>query len=178
MDDGAPEVDVAPIACMAVLLLLSMAVPMPAVALLMRMFPRLHILPSQLPGQTRPSHGCAHAGSDKQPPVLLLQAHWLSSLVTWKLPRSYDAISTPVSRMGTISAAEGAQFGLESRQQPAFAVDRRGEGLMTLPTASYSRMPVTSHVLSTEARAPKTSILSYLRMTSDVPSWPITTVMK
>ena len=34
-----------------------------------------------------------------------------------------------------------------------------GEGLMTLLTASYSRMPVTSHVLSTDARAPNTSIL-------------------
>ncbi len=34
-----------------------------------------------------------------------------------------------------------------------------GVGLMTLLTASYSRMPVTSHVLRTDARAPSTSIL-------------------
>ena len=55
MDDGAPEVDVAPIACMAVLLRLSMAVLMPAVALLTRMLPRLHILSMQLPDRTRSS---------------------------------------------------------------------------------------------------------------------------
>ena len=37
-----------------------------------------------------------------------------------------------------------------------------GVGSMTLLTASYRRIPVTSHVLSTEARAPNTSILWYL----------------
>ena len=41
-----------------------------------------------------------------------------------------------------------------------------GVGLMTLLTASYSRMPVTSHVLRTDARAPKTSILWYLQEAS------------
>ena len=37
-----------------------------------------------------------------------------------------------------------------------------GVGLMTLLTASYSRIPVTSHVLRTDASAPNTSILWYL----------------
>lgn len=40
-----------------------------------------------------------------------------------------------------------------------------GDGLMTLLTASYRRMPVTSHVLRTDARAPNTSILWYLGVT-------------
>ena len=61
-----------------------------------------------------------------QPPVPPLQAHWLSSLATETPPRSYDARCAPVSRLGTISAVEGMQLGLNSRQQPAFAVDRRG----------------------------------------------------